>query len=85
MSLTDTPQALGYRWPAEWEPHAATWIAWPHNVDTWPGRFAQVPLRFAELIRALAQYEPVRVLSRWKSRNEAGGRHGWRSAQRHTL
>jgi len=59
----DTPQSLGYRWPAEWEPHAATWIAWPHNVSTWPGRFAPIPSLFVEIIRILAQYEPVHVLA----------------------
>ena len=63
MDLNTTPSELGYRWPAEWEPHAATWIAWPHNLQTWPGRFASIPARFAELIRALADYEPVRVLA----------------------
>ena len=31
------PAALGYAMPAEWEPHAATWLAWPHNHDDWPG------------------------------------------------
>ena len=31
------PAMLGYRWPAEWEPHAATWLAWPHKPNTWPG------------------------------------------------
>ena len=38
------PRPLGYRMPAEWEPHAATWIAWPHNRDDWPGKFAPDPL-----------------------------------------
>ncbi|HVI10444.1 MAG TPA: agmatine deiminase family protein, partial [Candidatus Binatia bacterium] len=27
-----------YRMPAEWEPHAATWLAWPHNHGDWPGK-----------------------------------------------
>src|SRR5438309_7534685 len=31
-----TPRQLGYRMPAEWEPHAATWIAWPHERTDWP-------------------------------------------------
>ena len=39
-----TPRALGFRMPAEWEPHEATWIAWPHNRDDWPGRFAPDPV-----------------------------------------
>jgi agmatine deiminase len=52
-----------YRWPAEWEPHAATWIAWPHNRETWPGNFEPIPQLFAQLARTLARYEPVRVLA----------------------
>ncbi len=63
MAPADAPTELGFRWPAEWEPHAATWIAWPHNADTWPGRFAPIPHRFAEIIRTLARFEPVRVLA----------------------
>lgn len=58
-----TPRAAGYRWPAEWERHAATWIAWPHNRDTWPGHFADIPAAFARVIETLAQYEPVNVLA----------------------
>lgn len=58
-----TPAQLGYRWPAEWEPHAATWVAWPHNRDTWPGKFDVIPSQFAEFVRTLAQFEPVRILA----------------------
>ncbi|MCA9119628.1 MAG: agmatine deiminase family protein [Planctomycetaceae bacterium] len=58
-----TPRALGYRWPAEWERHLATWLSWPHNPDTWPGNFEVVPGRFAELVRTIAQFEPVNVLA----------------------
>jgi len=47
--------------PAEWEPHAATWLAWPHNLDTWPGKFSPVPQIYVEMIRALYQYEPVNL------------------------
>ncbi len=59
----DTPAALGYRWPAEWEPHAATWVAWPHNRETWPGIFDRIGPQFAEMVRALARFEPVHVLA----------------------
>lgn len=59
----DTPAALGYRWPAEWEPHAATWLSWPHNCNTWPGRFEPIPARFAALVRTLARFEPVHILA----------------------
>jgi agmatine deiminase len=48
--------------PAEWEPHEATWIAWPHNRDDWPGRFAPVPWVYAEIVRKLSLVEKVRIL-----------------------
>lgn len=58
-----TPAALGYRWPAEWEPHASTWVSWPHNPKTWPDKFEPVPEQFAKFVRLLARYEPVNVLA----------------------
>jgi len=56
------PARLGYRMPAEWEPHAATWIAWPHNQRDWPGKFAAIPWAFAEIVRKLTLGERVRIL-----------------------
>src|SRR5690606_35226828 len=56
-----TPRVLHYRWPAEWEPHAATWLAWPHNVESWPGKFEPVPEQFAQFVRTLASLEPVHI------------------------
>jgi len=53
----------GYAMPAEWEPHSATWLAWPHKLATWPGKFEPVPHVYAELIKALSDGgEPVHVL-----------------------
>ncbi|HKR94933.1 MAG TPA: agmatine deiminase family protein, partial [Candidatus Angelobacter sp.] len=43
LSPSPTPHSLGYRMPAEWEPHAATWLAWPHNKNDWPGKFEAIP------------------------------------------
>ncbi len=60
--MPETPRALGFRMPAEWEPHEATWIAWPHNRDDWPGRFAPIPWVYAEIVRKLAPVERVRIL-----------------------
>ena len=57
-----TPAELGYRLPAEWEPHAATWLAWPHRRATWLGDFAVIPEVFAGVARLLAAYEPVKVI-----------------------
>ena len=57
------PAALGYRMPAEWEPHAATWIAWPHNRTDWPGKFETVPWIYTEIVRHLARVERVNILA----------------------
>ena len=48
--------------PAEWEPHAATWLAWPHEQTDWPGKFAPIPWVYADIVRHLAQVERVRIL-----------------------
>jgi agmatine deiminase len=48
--------------PAEWEPHAATWLAWPHNHDDWPGKFEPIPWVYAEIIRNLARHERVDLI-----------------------
>ena len=48
--------------PAEWEPHEATWIAWPHNAGDWPGRFAPIPWVYGEIVRKLSRVEKVRIL-----------------------
>ena len=57
-----TPQQLGYRMPAEWEPHEATWLAWPHNPEDWPGKFQSIPWLYAEIVRLLAAHENVHIL-----------------------
>ncbi len=50
------------RWPAEWEPHRATWIAWPHHEPDWPGKFSPIPWVYAEIARTLARSEFVEIL-----------------------
>ena len=50
------------RWPAEWERHRATWLAWPHNPDTWPGLLEDARAEFVELLRALLEAEPVELV-----------------------
>jgi len=59
---SQTPAALGYRMPAEWESHHATWIAWPHNRSDWPGKFEPIPWVYAEIVRHLARSERVNIL-----------------------
>ena len=62
MKERATPAALGFRMPAEWEPHAATWIAWPHEARDWPGKLAPIPWVYGEVVRHLAAGERVRIL-----------------------
>jgi len=57
-----TPQAQGYRMPAEWESHEATWLAWPHNPEDWPGKFQPIPWIYAEIVRLLSARERVHIL-----------------------
>ena len=57
-----SPRELGYRMPAEWEPHEATWLAWPHNPEDWPGKFQAIPWLYAEIVRLLAAHERVHLL-----------------------
>src|ERR1700722_12897400 len=48
--------------PAEWAPHAATWIAWPHNPEDWPNKFQPIPWVYAEIVRHLSRVEDVNIL-----------------------
>ena len=58
----ETPAALGFAMPAEWEPHAATWLAWPHRATDWPGKLAAIRWVYAEIVRKLAPGETVRLV-----------------------
>src|SRR5205809_2394260 len=60
--MPPSPQDLGFRMPAEWEPHEATWIAWPKNRSDWPGKFATIPWVYAEIVRHLSRAEHVHLL-----------------------
>jgi agmatine deiminase len=53
---------LSGRMPAEWEEHAATWLAWPHYQDDWPGKFEPIPWVYAEIIRNLSHHERVDLI-----------------------
>lgn len=53
---------MGYRMPAEWERHDATWLAWPHNPEDWPGKFQAIPWVYAEIVRLLSAREQVHIL-----------------------
>jgi agmatine deiminase len=59
-SPVNLPETL--RMPAEWEPHEATWLGWPHQLTDWPGKFSPIPWAFAEIVRHLARVERVFLL-----------------------
>src|ERR1700681_4708684 len=59
---SSTPYQHGFRMPAEWEAHAATWLAWPHEKTDWPGKFPPIPWVYADIVRHLSQVERVRIL-----------------------
>jgi len=67
--------ADGFRMPAEWEPHAATWIGWPHNASDWPGKFPPIPWVYGEIVRKLAPGggELIRILVN-SAAHEAGAK-----------
>jgi agmatine deiminase len=60
--MTETPHQLGYRMPAEWDRHEATWLAWPHNPEDWPEKFQTIPWVYAEIVRLLSAHERVHIL-----------------------
>jgi len=61
-SNSTTPAQLGFQMPAEWHPHAATWLTWPKDPETWPGRVDQVEEIYLEMMRALTPTEVVNLL-----------------------
>src|SRR6185295_7376154 len=60
--MTPAPARAGYAMPAEWAPHRATWIAWPHNKEDWPGKFETIPWAYGEIVRVLSRNERVCIL-----------------------
>ena len=62
LNSADAAQLQRLRMPAEWEPHEATWLAWPHYRDDWPGKFEPIPWVYAEIIRHLARHERVDLI-----------------------
>jgi agmatine deiminase len=58
MALPPPP----YRMPAEWEPHRATWIGWPHHEPDWPGKLEAIPWIYAEIVRVLHMHEVIEIL-----------------------
>jgi len=57
-----TPAELGFRMPAEWERHEATWLGWPHNATDWPGKLDTIRWVYGEFARKITPGETVRIL-----------------------
>ena len=58
----ETPVALGFYMPAEWRPHAGTWLTWPKDPETWPDRVSHVEEIYLQMMAALASHEIVNLL-----------------------
>jgi agmatine deiminase len=61
-NTSSVPQETRHRMPAEWESHAATWLAWPHYHGDWPGKFEPIPWVYSEIVRNLARHERVELI-----------------------
>lgn len=57
----NTPKSLGYTFPAEWAPHTATWLSWPHKEASWPGKINSIFTQYAQFVKVLALGEKVRI------------------------
>ena len=66
-----TPATQGYRMPAEWEPHEATWLGWPHESSDWPGKMPAIRWVYGEMIRKLGAGERVRLCVNSRSDEKA--------------
>jgi len=60
-----------FRMPAEWEPHRATWIAWPHQREDWPGKFEPIPWVYTEIVRHLSASETVGIVAQEELASQA--------------
>ncbi|MSU56715.1 MAG: agmatine deiminase family protein [Pedosphaera sp.] len=69
----ETPAALGYAMPAEWEKHAATWLGWPHNESDWPDKLDTIRWVYAEMVRKISAGEMVRLLVRNRAEAKFAG------------
>jgi agmatine deiminase len=73
MVVPQGPRSI--RWPAEWEPHDATWLAWPHHEPDWPGKLGPIPWVYAEIVRVLHRNERVEIICHDETVREAAQRH----------
>ncbi len=61
MLIDMSPKKLGFTFPAEWEKQNSIWLSWPHNRDTWPGKFQPIPKKFTEIVSVITRYEHVNI------------------------
>ena len=54
-----TPKDLGYYFPAEFEPHAGTWLSWPHKEASWPGKIHTIYPYYCRFVKELTVSEKV--------------------------
>ena len=69
-----TPADLGCSMPAEWETHAATWLAWPHHEADWPGKMEAIRWVYGEMVRKISPGEIVRILVRHQAEEKLARR-----------
>ena len=60
--MSKARKGVARRMPAEWKPHKATWLAWPHNASDWPGKLAAIHWVYVEIVRPSHRIERVRIL-----------------------
>jgi agmatine deiminase len=61
IDFSNSPASLGFSFPAEWAPHTATWLSWPHKEESWPGKIATIYRPYCEFIKILTEGELVRI------------------------
>src|ERR1700753_1956979 len=60
-NITESPASAGFSFPAEWAPHTATWLSWPHKEESWPGKIETIYQPYCEFIKILTEGELVRI------------------------
>ncbi|MDP4149017.1 MAG: agmatine deiminase family protein [Bacteroidota bacterium] len=75
MNAQPTPAALGYRFPAEFARHEATWLSWPHKEASWPGKIQSIYPNYSRFVKELAAGEKVRINVNDRVMQAAAGKH----------
>ena len=61
IDFSNSPAKQGFHFPAEWAPHIATWLSWPHKEESWPGKIDTIYPRYCEFVKVLTEGELVRI------------------------